>query len=145
MARIALGLIIVDGKLLMLKRAKNEKDKHSEMYGLIGGHVRDTETYIQGLKRESREESGLKLPDPKYINSYKFDDNNIRVYYQELDSIKGIKLNNEHTTYKLFKPTDLTKPSIIPTTKDMYKHCKRKHMIKEELLLMNVVKNMGIL
>lgn len=144
MARISLGLIIVDGKLLMFKRSKNNKDQYSEMYGLVGGHVRDSETDVEGLKREAREESNLKLPNPKYVKSYKFDDNNVRLYYQELDSIDDIKLNHEHTAYKLVKPEDLSKPSIIPTTKDMYNTSKRKYGIKEELSLINVAKKLGI-
>lgn len=145
MARISLGLIIVDGKLLMLKRSKNDKDQYSEMYGLVGGHVRDSETDVEGLKREAKEESNLKLPNPKYVKSYKFDDNNVRLYYQELDSIDDIKLNHEHTAYKLVKPEDLSNPSIIPTTKSMYNASKRKYGIKEELSLINVAKKLGVI
>jgi hypothetical protein len=115
----------------MCKREKKDNDKYSEMYGLPGGHVKKDETNKDGCVREVREEVNLDIHNPKFIKTYEFDDNQIHLYSKEIKNIDGIKLNHEHTDYKLVSPKDLKNPEIIPTTKDMYKDCKDKPLNEE--------------
>ena len=131
MADIALALLIVDGKILMCKREKKDKDKYSEMYGLPGGHVKKDESNKDGAIRETKEETNLTIYNPKFIKTYEFDNNQIHLFTKQIKSIDGIKLNHEHTDYKLVSPKDLKNPEIIPTTKDMYKDCKDKPLNEE--------------
>ena len=126
MADISLCLIIVDGKILMCKREKKSTDQFSEMYGLPGGHVKKGESNKDGAIRETREETNLNIHNPKFVKTYKFDKNDIHLYTKEIKNIDGIKLNHEHTDYKLVSPSGLKTPEIIPTTKDMYKDYKDK-------------------
>lgn len=132
MANIGLALLIVKDKILMCKREKKPDDKYAEMYGLPGGHLRKSETNKEGVTREAKEETNLVLHNPKFVKTYNFDDNKIYLYAEKLDNIDDIKLNHEHTGYKLFSPDDLGKPQIIPTTKDMYKDY-LKNPLTEEL------------
>jgi 8-oxo-dGTP pyrophosphatase MutT (NUDIX family) len=131
MADIALVLIIVDDKILMCKREKKDNDKFSEMYGLPGGHVKKDESNKDGAIREVKEETNLTISNPKFIKTYDFDDNQIHLFTKEIKNIDGIKLNHEHTDYKLVSLKDLKNPDIIPTTKDMYKDCKDKPLNEE--------------
>jgi 8-oxo-dGTP pyrophosphatase MutT (NUDIX family) len=128
MAIISLALLIVDDKILMFRRENSPGDKFSGKFGLPGGHVKVNENPLEGAKRETMEETGLRLINPKYVNSYKFDDNQIYLYGEELESADGIKLNHEHTEYKLFNPEELeTNSEVIPTTKFMFNDYLRKY------------------
>lgn len=125
-------LIINNGKILVCKREKKDDDKFSEMYGLPGGHVRKNESYKDGAIRETKEETNLIINNPKFIKTYEFDNNQIHLFVKEVKDINNIKLNHEHTEYKLISPNSLKNPEIIPTTKDMYDDYKKK-CLKEEI------------
>jgi len=132
MARIGLALLIVDGKVLMFKRSTHPDDINPGKYGLIGGHIKDDETPLEGTQREAKEEASLNLTKLKYIDNYKHknegdgEEDRLYVYTQELENTDDIYLNPEHTGFKLFNPEDLDKPSVIPTTKFMYNDYKKK-------------------
>ena len=53
MARIGLALLIVDDKILMFKRSTHPDDINPGKYGLLGGHVKDSETPLEGTQRTS--------------------------------------------------------------------------------------------
>jgi len=126
MARIGLALLIVNDKILMFKRSNHPDDINPGKYGLVGGHVKDDETPLEGTKREAKEEASLDLTKLKYIGNYKHknegdgEEDRLYVYTQELENTDDIYLNPEHTGFKLFNPDDLDKSSIISTTKFMY-------------------------
>jgi len=140
MADIALALLIVNGKILMCKREKKSSDKFSEMYGLPGGHIKKNESNKDGAIRETKEETNLTINNPKFVKSYKFGDNQIYLYAEEIKNIDDIKLNHEHTDYKLVSPKDLKNPEIIPTTKDMYKDYKDKPLNEELQRIKSIMK-----
>jgi len=105
----------------MFRRANSKWDKFSGKFGFPGGHIKDNEDPKTAAVRETFEETGLKLFNPTYVKTYKFDGNIICVFAEELTNVDGIKLNHEHTEYKLFNPEDLeSDKSIIPTCKYMY-------------------------
>jgi NADH pyrophosphatase NudC (nudix superfamily) len=122
MADISLALLIVDDKVLLFKREDKKGDQFSGKYGLPGGHVEEKENTKEAAIRETWEETCLMMKNPTFVNKYKFEDNTLFLYAQELPNTNGVKLNHEHTDYKLFDPSELGKnPEIIPTTKFMYK------------------------
>ena len=126
MARIGLGLLIVDDKILLFKRSDRPDDINPGKYGMVGGHIKDAESPLEGTQREGREEIGINLTKLKYLNNYKHknegdgEEDKLYVYTQELENTDDIYLNPEHTGFKLFKPADLTQKNIIPTTKFIY-------------------------
>jgi len=126
MARIGLALLIVDDKILLFKRSTKPDDINPGLYGLAGGHVKDSESPLEGTQRECREEIGINPKKLKYLNNYKHknegdgEEDRLYVYTQELENTDDIYLNPEHTGFKLFKPEDLTQKNVIPTTKFMY-------------------------
>ena len=132
MARIGLALLIVDDEVLLFKRSEHPDDINPGMYGMVGGHVKDSETPLEGTKREAKEEADLDLTKLKYLDNYKHKNegngemDTLWVYTQELENTDDIYLNPEHTAFKLFDPDKLDKPSIIPTTKFIYHDYKKK-------------------
>lgn len=125
-------LIINNGKILVCKREKKDNDKFSEMYGLPGGHVRKNESDKDGAIRETKEETNLIVKNPKFVKTYEFDNNQIHLFVKEVKDINNIKLNHEHTDYKLVSPSSLKKPEIVPTIKEMYNDYKNKYL-KEDI------------
>ena len=136
MINISLALLIVDNKILLLKRS-DKMDDFPEMYGLPGGHVKDNEDSIDALKREVKEETTLTLKNPTFVNTYKFGRNKIFVYTETLKSTRGIKLNREHSEFKLFSPDELKNKDVINSTVDMYKDYKKIKTLNEEIKKIN--------
>ena len=54
------AIITCDGKLLL------EKRRDSDVWGLIGGGVKDHETEVQAMVREVYEELGLRIPKEQF-------------------------------------------------------------------------------
>lgn len=54
------AIITCDGKLLL------EKRRDSDVWGLIGGGVKDHETEVQAMAREVYEELGLRIPKERF-------------------------------------------------------------------------------
>jgi ADP-ribose pyrophosphatase YjhB (NUDIX family) len=127
MSQIALALLIFQGQILLFRREQKEGDQFAGMFGFPGGHVEDQENTKEAAVRETWEETCVMMHQPKFVNSYKFENNTIYLYAEEIQSIDGVRLNHEHTEFKLFKPQELkTNPEIIPTCKFMYNDYLRK-------------------
>lgn len=54
------AIITCNGKLLL------ERRRDSDTWGLIGGGVKKTETELQAIVRETREELGLRIPGERF-------------------------------------------------------------------------------
>jgi len=97
------ALIIIDGALLFLKR--NNQPAKGEWW-FPGGRIWEGESLEEALRREVKEETGLDVSSYKLINVYS------RVFPERHDVAiaylcnckKGkVKLNSEHSEYRLFK------------------------------------------
>ena len=132
MAKIGLALLIVDGKVLMFKRSTRPDDINQGKWGLVGGHIKDDESNLEGTQRDAAEEAALDLEDLKYLDKYKHknegngEEDTLYVYTQELENTDDVYLNPEHSDFKLFKHEDLSQKNVIPTTKFMYQDHLRK-------------------
>ena len=96
-------IVIIDDKkrVLFLKRSEYV-EKYAGDWDLPGGHLKQEENLIQGLKREVKEETNLDVEEPKFL--LKMD--NLNFFYVKYNSEK-INLSHEHTDYRFFEQYDL--------------------------------------
>tara|TARA_B100000886_G_C20425600_1_gene493826 strand:+ start:2289 stop:2681 length:393 start_codon:yes stop_codon:yes gene_type:complete len=102
-SEIVAKIVIFDdkGRVLFLKRS-DYMEKFAGDWDLPGGHIKLGENLLNGLKRETREETRLKIKNPVFLKKIK----NLYFFYEKYNSEK-IKLSDEHTDYKFFKKSDL--------------------------------------
>ena len=81
-----------DNKFLALK------NDDFDTFDLPGGHVKENEELVDGLKREVEEETGLKISNVKKLN-YIYD--NRMHFYKAMLPAENIKLSDEHSEYEL--------------------------------------------
>ena len=96
--RVAKAVIYIDGKILLLKNQQG--------WDLPGGHVKKEESTIEGLVREIEEETGIKL-SKESISGPVYRHNHMQVYETHM-SIASITLSDEHDSYKLIHPENIS-------------------------------------
>ena len=85
--------------------------KTQGMWGLVGGKSKFTESAFEGLKREIKEEIGVKTKKLVKLTTYcpvpGYSDEIVHVYYAEVEKIKFKSLynKNENEEIKIFKLT----------------------------------------
>lgn len=96
-------VVLIDQKnrVLFLKRSEYV-EKYAGDWDLPGGHLKEDENLISGLKRETKEETALDVRDPKFLLRL----DNLSFFYAMYDSQK-INLSHEHTDYKFFNKEEL--------------------------------------
>tara|TARA_Y100000004_G_C8956150_1_gene430959 strand:- start:1033 stop:1425 length:393 start_codon:yes stop_codon:yes gene_type:complete len=99
--KVAKVVIINDDTVLMLKRS-DYVEKFAGEWDLPGGHIKVGEALETGMTREVREETGLIVKDPVFIQ----DIDNLSFFYCEYDN-KPIKLSHEHTAFRFFGAKNL--------------------------------------
>lgn len=67
------GIVIKNGKVLLIKRVRFEENKENVYYVFPGGGLEDNETLEQGVKREVLEELGINVSveKMKYVEHFK--------------------------------------------------------------------------
>jgi len=88
--------------------------RYSGTWGIVGGKVDTSETVVQGLKREIKEELGGEIKEAQYLSIDKYESNNKHfVYYTFLIKVEEEfipLLNIEHKGYCWVKLEDLPNP-----------------------------------
>lgn len=121
------AIITCDGKLLLEKRSD------SDMWGLVGGGVKKTETELQAIVREVREELGLRIPaerfkklavygEPGRIAAYR--DGSIWrmvivVFALELEKEPKLQISTESKDLKFFTKEELKDIEVVITHSDI--------------------------
>lgn len=121
------AIITYDGKLLL------ERRRDSNTWGLVGGGVKKTESALQAMVREIREELGLCLSskdlrklavygEPGRIAAYR--DGSIWrmvvvVFYLALKELPELKISEESTELRFFDREELEKIEIVVTHSDI--------------------------
>ena len=121
------AIITCDGKLLLEKRSD------SDMWGLVGGGVKKTETELQAIVREVREELGLRIPaerfkklavygEPGRIAAYR--DGSIWrmvivVFALELEEEPKLQISTESKDLKFFTKEELKDVEVVITHSDI--------------------------
>ena len=111
------AVIYRNDKVLLLKNDKG--------WDLPGGHLKQDENVINGLKREIFEETGLTITDPKDLN---MSHGNKEFYCIQLPT-DDIKLSEEHTEYGFFTVEQVKQMDDVA---DFYKKAIFKCMGYEE-------------
>lgn len=96
-------VVLIDDqdRVLFLKRS-DYMEKFAGEWDLPGGHLKQNESLVDGLKREALEESGLCIIDPELIEIQ----GNLHFFYAKYDS-KPVKISHEHTDFKFFDKKEL--------------------------------------
>lgn len=96
-------VVLYDDKnrVLLLKRSNYHK-KHAGEWDLPGGHTHVGEGLEDGLAREVKEETGLKIKNAVFCKKSE----NLHFFHAKLPSSK-IKLSSEHVEFKFFDKKDL--------------------------------------
>lgn len=113
------AVVVIDEALLFLRR-NNQPAKGQ--WWFPGGRIRKEESLQQALRREVKEETGLEMSAYKFINVYSRvfpERHDITIAYLCKCKEGKVKMNNEHTEYRLFKilPIDLN-PYLLETIRD---------------------------
>ena len=97
--KTTLAYIESEGCYLLLYRNKKKNDENQGKWVGIGGHLEDGENYIQAMKREIYEETGLEVTSYRYYGSVDFlnmDHPGQRMYLFKVTGFSGqIKECNE--------------------------------------------------
>lgn len=98
---MVVGLVVIfnnDGKVLVVRRSNNT-NWCPRCWAIVGGKIEKGEIPDEGMVREVREETGIKLD--KYKIKKLIKDNNIieYLYIGKVDN-DFVELNDEHTEYK---------------------------------------------
>lgn len=120
-----------DGKLLL------ERRWDCGQWGLIGGRLKNSERYTQGISRELREETGISLPESDFEQIRVVADNRIAAYQDgtvwrmvivlfraQLKEAPNLKMSRESVELRFFVPDELEKLDIVVTHRDLVEQWK---------------------
>lgn len=121
-----------DGRLLLEKRWDCDE------WGLIGGRLRDGESYAQGIAREVREETGIFLPEQAFEQLRITDDARIASYRDGtvwrmmivlfravLRNKPILKVSKESGALQFFDREELKGNPIVETHRDLVEEWRR--------------------
>lgn len=109
------AVIIKNQKILVIKLT------YHDGYALPGGVLKGNESFTDALKREIKEETGLKVESTKYIDTYCSTDPYPKVVISYLVSIQG-KLGDSHEgTSHWFKPEKVFNQLVYDDNKQVIK------------------------
>lgn len=121
------AIITCKGKLLL------EKRRDSDVWGLVGGGVKNHETEVQAMAREVREELGIRVPQERFrrLRSYgepgriaAYRDGSIWrmvivVFALEFDEEPVMRVSNESKELRFFTREELKDIEIVVTHSDI--------------------------
>ena len=121
------AIITWDGKLLL------EKRRDSDTWGLIGGGVKNHESELQAIVRETREELGLRIPKEQFrkLAVYgepgriaAFQDGSVWrmvvvVFALNLESEPSMRISPESKELRFFTKEELQEIEIVVTHSDI--------------------------
>lgn len=120
------AVIVCDGKILLEKRAD------CDLWGLVGGGVKRTETTRQAITREIWEELGLRILPEKFCKLRVYDGKRIAAYQDGsvwkmvivayslvLDEIPTMQISKESKQVRFFSKEELADIELVVTHSDI--------------------------
>ena len=124
------GIIRRDGKILVLKRAKND-DHRPGVWETVGGGIDEQMSPQVALKNEIIEEAGLEVEigEPFHVFTFIKDTGEFKVGITFLcDYVSGeVILSNEHSEYRWIDPKEFKKLDSIPSLYAEIERYAQKH------------------
>ncbi|MFA7244908.1 MAG: NUDIX domain-containing protein [Candidatus Magasanikbacteria bacterium] len=118
------GIIIHDGKTLVLQEGKSDREHVNDgKWQFPGGRLNFGEHPFEGLEREVFEETGLKVKNykPFFVDHWMpkpFPEENwqiVGVYYLcECDDVSEVKLSHEHKNYAWVNMDNMEEYNFLP-------------------------------
>ena len=129
------AIITCNGKLLL------ERRRDSDTWGLVGGGVKKTETELQAITREIREELGVRIPPERFRKLAVYDEPGriaayrdgsiwrmvIVVFGLELDNEPDMIISAESKELRFFSKEELKQIEIVITHSDIIEDCFLNH------------------
>jgi 8-oxo-dGTP diphosphatase len=121
------AFIVKEGKLLILKRIKGEVH-YADKWDIPGGRLLVGEDPYEGLKRETKEETGLDVEIllPFAVNHFVRDDGQTitMIIFLCRALADGIVLSKAHTEYRWFDLKSLNELQdwLVPIARDFHKY-----------------------
>ena len=124
------AIITCNGKLLL------EKRRDSDVWGLIGGGVKNYETAVQAMAREVREELGIRIPQERFKKLKVYGEHGrtgriaaycdgsvwrmvIVVFGLELDEEPQMVVSSESQALRFFSKEELKDIEVVVTHSDI--------------------------
>lgn len=121
------AIITCNGKLLL------EKRRDGDVWGLIGGGVKDHETELQAMAREIHEELGIWVPKERFCRLAVYGEPGriaaycdgsvwrmvIVVFELELEEGTGLKISKESKELRFFSKEELKNIEVVITHSDI--------------------------
>jgi ADP-ribose pyrophosphatase len=118
------GVIVIDGKMLLLKKVKESKDKFG-FWELPGGGMEFGETPVEAMQREALEEAGLTIDVLKPISTFHLtrkDKQIVGIVFLCCAKSLEVHLSDEHSEY-VFVTQQEAQNYLAPTIyKDTFSH-----------------------
>lgn len=122
--RIATKALIINEKseILILREASSyEEGVRGGRYQLPGGRLNPGEAFLDGLKREVNEETGLKIDigKPIYVGEWRpiikgVQNQIVAIYFICKAITTKVKLSNEHDDFKWVLQKNINKFDVVP-------------------------------
>ena len=119
MINVVKSVIIKNDKMLLIKRSPASKFFPS-LWDLPGGQLEQNEEALEGLKRETLEETSLNIEPDKLVCKFDYVEHDTKIIFQvfSIKSAAGnIKLSNDHTEFKWFSKEELKTSDLAPIVK----------------------------
>lgn len=84
--KVGIGVVEKNGSFLVVKKINNIG---SDLWRFPGGKLEDKETFEEGIKREVREETGVKCKPVKQIGSRRWDSKFMKIVFYHCEYIDG--------------------------------------------------------
>jgi len=130
--RVACKAVIgIDGKVLILREGSTyEEGTQVERWGFPGGRINPGEPFLDGLRREVLEETGLQIEsqEPFYVGEWfptiKGQPNHIVAIFFACTPLKGtkendVRLSEEHDNYRWVTAAEVVMLDIMPPDDDV--------------------------
>jgi 8-oxo-dGTP diphosphatase len=124
--RIAMKALIVNdqGRILILREASTdtyEESTNSRRYHMPGGRLNPGEAFLDGLRREVAEETGLEVEvgKPLYVGEWHplikgVPHQIVAVFFVCKSLTNDVRLSEEHDAYEWILPEEVTKYDMAP-------------------------------
>lgn len=114
----ATALIVRDGRVLLGRRTS--RVRFADMWDAFGGHLETGESAEAALRRELREELGIRVTDARFLEVYEDEDPTSRMTFRHhlflvtrWDGEPRIA-NEEHAEIRWFAPQDVSGLDLMP-------------------------------